>query len=379
MVIEVNRLDERVDQFRLVPLVLYVALPERFKPKLYLVLWYVHQRGSLDGDRCLQAAPLVLQLDQPLLGGGGDDALLDSGHHILYRLFYPVQLLLRRQQHGVLAVELQEVVVAVHQPLDNLVLHDVLLGGLGYLLLDPVPAHRLFAAGLFLALGLAVVVVVLGRGLAGTRHSHHKAPTVAAEQFPRQEIVAILPVPPLGVLFRFQLLLHRIEQLLSHDGRHSVLHPVPGVLIHPDIPLVDEYPVKAPFVPEVPGPGLYPPAVEVIADVNQQIPRIEPLEDLPDYLSLFRLDLIPPIIAPPVPIREGPVDHALLGIVHHAPHDILGHVLGVELVDVHHIAEGKAAGGGVVEILLGVEAADTHVSEPGVVHHSVQHIAPHAV
>ena len=246
--------------------------------------------------------------------------------------------------------------------MDNLVLHDVLLGGLGYLLLDPVPAYCLFAAGLFLALGLAIVIVVLGRGLAGAGHSHHKAPAVAAEQFSRQEVVAVLPVPPLGVLFRFQLLLHRIEQLLSHDGRHSVLHPVPGVLIHPDIPLVDEYPVKAPFVPEIAGPGLYPAAVEIVADVNQQIPRIEPLEDLPYYLSLFRLDLIAPISAPLVPIREGAVDHALLGVVHHAPHNVLGHVLGVELVDVHHIAEGKAASGGVVEVLLGVETADSHVS-----------------
>lgn len=71
--------------------------------------------------------------------------------------------------------------------------------------------------------------------------------------------------------------------------------------------------------------------------------------------------------------------HFLALSIHHAPHDVLSHVLGIEVVDVHHIAEGKAAGGGVDEILLGVEATDAYIPEPGIVYHSVQHISAHAV
>ncbi len=200
-VIQIDGLDKGIYQFCLILLVRYVPGPERFKPELYFVLWNVHQRGPLDRYCCLQAPPVILQLHQPILGGGGDDALLDSGHHILNGLFDPLHLLLRRQQHGVLAVELQEIIVAVHQPLDNLVPHEIFLGDLGYLLLDPVPADCFLLAVLFQTFLLADVVIVLVLGLAGARYADHRRAAMPTKQLASQQIVAVLPVSALGVLF----------------------------------------------------------------------------------------------------------------------------------------------------------------------------------
>lgn len=56
-----------------------------------------------------------------------------------------------------------------------------------------------------------------------------------------------------------------------------------------------------------------------------------------------------------------------------------GHVLGIELVDIHHRAGGEASSRSIVEILLHIENANAQILKPSFVDQSLQHIAPHAV
>ena len=46
--------------------------------------------------------------------------------------------------------------------------------------------------------------------------------------------------------------------------------------------------------------------------------------------------------------------HAIRGVVIQAALDVLGHVLGIELVDIHHRPQRKATCGGVAKFLFGI-------------------------
>ena len=177
---------------------------------------------------------------------------------------------------------------------------------------------------------------------------------MAAVQFPRQKIIPVFPVPPLGILFCPQFFLHGIKQLLPNNGGYSVLYPVSRKLVYSDIPLIYEHPVETAFIPTIARLGFDSTAIQVIGDVNQQISITESFEDLLDHFGLFRINLILAVGPLPVAQRHQAVYHALLGVVHHAPHDILGHIFRIELVDVHHVTESKATSGGVIEILLSI-------------------------
>ena len=71
--------------------------------------------------------------------------------------------------------------------------------------------------------------------------------------------------------------------------------------------------------------------------------------------------------------------HAIRGVVIQAALDVLGHVLGIELVDIHHRTGGEASSRSIVEILLHIENANAQILKPSFVDQSLQHIAPHAV
>ena len=71
--------------------------------------------------------------------------------------------------------------------------------------------------------------------------------------------------------------------------------------------------------------------------------------------------------------------HAICGVVVQTALDVLGHVLGIELVDIHHRAGSEASGRSIVEILLHIENTDTQLLKPCFVDKSFQHIAAYTV
>lgn len=70
---------------------------------------------------------------------------------------------------------------AVRDPFNDVILQRVLFDGTGHDLLNGIPLDVLFIAGLFSALFLAGIIVMLLAGVAGAAHTHHWAFTFATE------------------------------------------------------------------------------------------------------------------------------------------------------------------------------------------------------
>ena len=103
------------------------------------------------------------------------------------------------------------------------------------------------------------------------------------------------------------------------------------------------------------------------------------VEYLTDNGCFIRRDGIFALLAFDVAEREHTVHLAFVGVVHHATLDVLAHVLGIELIHVHHCPQRKAACGGVAEFLFGVQRLDSEQIKPGLILQSVQHIAGNTV
>ena len=114
--------------------------------------------------------------------------------------------------------------------------------------------------------------------------------------------------------------------------------------------------------------------VELVCDGDQRFSGEYLIVNLSDELGFLRLDGIPPIRAFDIAERDRTVHLAGLGVVPHTAPDVLGHVLGVELIDVHHRAEGEAAGCGVPKLLLGIERPDAEQVQLCFVLKSLQHV-----
>ena len=184
----------------------------------------------------------------------------------------------------------------------------------------------------------------------------------------------------LWILLRFQHLLHPKEKALVHDLGDAALDADVPVDVDAGVSFVGEQSVEAVLPPLASPAGLYAPGIQICSDVNERLPAGHPAEDLPDDLILRGIEGVPHILALLVAEGEAAVcDFALGRVVVKPALDVLGHVLGIELVDVHHGAEGEAAGRGVIEVLLGVKHPDSKVVQLSLVHHGLKHIAAHAV
>ena len=114
--------------------------------------------------------------------------------------------------------------------------------------------------------------------------------------------------------------------------------------------------------------------VQVVQYIREGFIVRDPAIDLPDDFSFGLVHDDAAVHAAFQAKGQAAVALALAGIIHQAPGDVLGHVLAVELVDVHHAPECKAPGGGIIKIFLGVEDTDAQLVQPGFVHQGLQHI-----
>ena len=88
-------------------------------------------------------------------------------------------------------------------------------------MLDPVLPDGPFGAELLL-FGAADVVVVLHMLLAGAADTGHVCAAFATEDFAEQQVIHLRLFMTGGLLVDGQQLLHPVEHLRLHDGRHGI-------------------------------------------------------------------------------------------------------------------------------------------------------------
>ncbi len=199
--------------------------------------------------------------------------------------------------------------------------------------------------------------------LAGTRYANHRRLAVPAEQFPRQKIFPVFSAPSLDRrCLLFHDILHGIKHLLVDDRRHTILDANLIVCVYADIPLIGQKPMERASSPRLSQLCANPPGIEIVRYDRIHFAAVYPMEYLADDGRGIFVDGILPVAALLVPEWQRGNHLALHRTVQQSTPDVLCHVLGVELVDVHHRAQGESAGSVVAELLLGVHDANT---EPG--------------
>ena len=169
-----------------------------------------------------------------------------------------------------------------------------------------------------------------GAGRAGD--AHHRSAAQTTEQLPREHILPVFPMPPLGIFLVLQPLVHSQEQRPVDDRRNAILHPDIPEAIDPHIGLVRQQAVKAIPAPEAAPLCSDAPAIQVVGDLDERDAVGHLAEDLTHHLRLPRIDGEATILALAVPERNGAAVHlAIHGIIPHPPSDILRQVGGVIL------------------------------------------------
>ena len=175
------------------------------------------------------------------------------------------------------------------------------------------------------------------------------------------------------------MLLHRVEYLLIQNGRYAVLLHDAGVTVDPDVIVIRQDAVKAVLVPPVALLCFQAAAVQLVRNVDEGHAIEHHGVDLPHQVGLFRLDGILPVLALHIAQRQRSVHLAGLGVVPHTAPDVLGHILGVELIHIHHGAEGEAPGRGGPELLFGIERLYAEHIQLRLILEGLQHVPGDAV
>ena len=180
-------------------------------------------------------------------------------------------------------------------------------------------------------------------------------------------------------LFHFQHLLHTIKQAVRNNTRNAAFHPDVIVNINAAVALIAADRIKAAFGPRAAALGFDAAPVQIRRNIHKRLPAGHPRVNFLNHGSLRLIQHNAAVLPCLVPQWQRAVAQALAGIIHHAAGDVLCHILAVELVDVHHIAQRKAAGSGIVKIFLRVKGPYAPVFQAGFIGHGLQHIAAHTV
>ena len=218
-------------------------------------------------------------------------------------------------------------------------------------------------------------------GLAVSGVSHHRGQTLSAEQLPCQKIDSVCRPSSHASWIRFHSdsLLHFVIQFVADDPGDAALDSNIVEDVHAPVPFVLEYLVKTAFCPLETPACFDTTLVEAPGNVDKAEPRGHLFIYLLDDFSRLLVDFQAFVCTDFIPVRRGTVRPALLRIVQHAPTDILCHVFNVKLVHGHHVPEGEAAGGCVVEILFHIDTFYAVVHQQFRIDHGLKHVPAHAV
>ena len=239
IIIQINRIDERIHQC--LPLVFQAHIqltepqqpkPDKFFRDLGLCQLFFRNAG-------FKLTLGFFQLLQPLLGGAGQDSGLNRIQHILDTGFRIPKLLFIKGNVGVLLV------LQFHH-LGNDGLHSGIIFHKLHGLVDHQIFKPLFADGLFLAalvlFGSSTFIIAVDFARpARAAFAKHQCSTVAAEQFGGEQVVILCLSTGRGFLVFGNHLLHILKQLQWNNGRDGIRHDHIPEFQLPDIPPILEH------------------------------------------------------------------------------------------------------------------------------------------
>ena len=239
IIVQVNRIDERIHQ-RL-PLIFqaHVQLTETEQPEPDELFGYFRLRQLFFRNAGFKLTLGFFQLLQPLLGGAGQDAGLNRIEHILDTRFRIPKLLFIEWNVGVLLI------LQFHHLGDDgfhsgIVFHK-LHGLVDYQIFQPLLTDSLFLAAPVFFGGSTFIVAVDFSRPARAAFAKHQRPTVAAEQLGGEQVVVLCLSPGRGFLVFGDLLLHILKQFQRNDGRDSIRHDHIPEFQFSDVPPVLEH------------------------------------------------------------------------------------------------------------------------------------------
>ena len=268
----------------------------------------------------------------------------------------------------------------IRDPFDYVIFKCVVPDCLCDFQLDHIAANILLVAGFLGPPLLADIVEVQLPCPACAGDAGHGTFAMPAEQLAGEKIVTIDAVTPLWIFLRGNRLLDLEVELIADDPRDAALNANIAVDINAAVSLVGKDLLKARPPPRTTIRGCNASIIQTGHDINECLAAGNAREDLPDNRSLRLVDGIVQRFVRFIAVRQMAVrHHAVCGVVVQTALDVLGHVLGIKLIDIHHRAGGEAPGRSVVEILLHIENADAQLLKPCFVDKCLQHIAAYTV
>ena len=212
IIIEIDGIDEGIHQCLPLLRLGHIQLAEAKQPKADELLFHLWLSQPFLCNAGLQLLPLFFQRFQPLLGGTGQNAHLDSVQHIGDADFRFLQLLFVDGQ--VCAFLILQFHDFGNDGIHGSVIFHQLHGLVDHQIFQPLFPHGLFIAGLFLLGGGTLVIGIHFPGVADTAFSEHQCTALAAVQLGGEQIAFLCLMTGRGLFIFRQLFLHLVEQVL---------------------------------------------------------------------------------------------------------------------------------------------------------------------
>ena len=242
IIVEIDGIDEGIHQCLPLLRLGHIQLTEAEQPKPDELFFHLRLGQPFLCNADFKLTLGFFQLLQPLLGGTGQNAHLDSVQHIGDAGFRFLQLLfVDRQVSAFLILQLHDLGNdGIH---GSIIFHQ--LHGFGhYQIFQPLFPHCLFIAGLFLLGGSTLVISVHPAGMTDTTFAKHQRSALTTVQLGGEQITFLCLMTGRGLFIFRQLFLYLVEQFLRYQRRNRIrLYHIPQAQFA-DVPAITQHPLN---------------------------------------------------------------------------------------------------------------------------------------
>ena len=212
IIVEIDGIDEGIHQCLPLLRLGHIQLAEAKQPKADELLFHLWLSQPFLCNAGLQFLPLLFQSFQPLLGGAGQNAHLDSVQHIGDADFRFLQLLfVDGQIRAFLILQFHDF---GNDGIHGSVIFHQLHGFVDHQIFQPLFPHGLFIAGLFLLGSSTLIIGIHLPGVADTAFAKHQRSALTTVQLGGEQIAFLCLMTGRGLFIFRQLFLHLVEQVL---------------------------------------------------------------------------------------------------------------------------------------------------------------------
>ena len=242
IIVEIDGIDEGIHQCLSLLRLGHIKFTETEQPKPDELFFHLRLGKPFLCNAGLQFFSLIFQSFQPLLGGAGQNAHLDSVQHIGDADFRFLQLLFVDGQ--VCAFLILQFHDFDNDGIHGSVIFHQLHGFVDHQIFQPLFPHGLFIAGLFLLGSSTLIIGVHLPGVADTAFAEHQRTALAAVQLGGEQIDFLCLMTGRGLFIFRQLFLHLVEQLFRYQCRDRIgLYHIPQTQFA-DVPSITQHPLN---------------------------------------------------------------------------------------------------------------------------------------